>query len=488
MADWEEVVVSDSSTTRAITRASKQGQLRKLASRLYTKNFNDSAEIIIKRNLWQIVGAYFPGAIIADRTALENAPASDGSVCLVANSESDISLPGIILRPRKGLPPSTDDRPFIAGLHLSSTPRAFLENMRATRARGGRVARTLSTKELEERLDGFLRIGGESALNRLRDETRDLAISLNMQAEAKKLDDIIGALLCTKGTSLQSDLGKARSLGRPYDPTRIKLFEILEKELRDHPPIFRERLVKSEEGRTTQAFFEAYFSNFIEGTEFEVEEALNIVFRGVIPRERPDDAHDILGTYRMVVSQAQAGSDLTFENFIQVLKYCHANIMESRRDMRPGEFKLTKNRAGATFFVEPELILGTLEHGFKICRSFNSPFARAIFMMFLISEVHPFTDGNGRTARILMNAELSSANEERIIIPTVYRENYLAALRSLSRSEHPGALIRMLDYAQRWTAAINWQGIESTRNELANSNAFVDSREAEDKGIRLKLP
>ena len=35
-------------------------------------------------------------------------------------------------------------------------------------------------------------------------------------------------------------------------------------------------------------------------------------------------------------------------------------------------------------------------------------------MMFLIAEVHPFADGNRRTARIMMNAELAAAGEERI--------------------------------------------------------------------------
>lgn len=50
----------------------------------------------------------------------------------------------------------------------------------------------------------------------------------------------------------------------------------------------------------TLAFFEAYFSNFIEGTEFTVEEAAEIVFEGVIPQERPADAHEVLGTFRVV--------------------------------------------------------------------------------------------------------------------------------------------------------------------------------------------
>jgi Fic family protein len=32
-------------------------------------------------------------------------------------------------------------------------------------------------------------------------------------------------------------------------------------------------------------------------------------------------------------------------------------------------------------------------------------------MMFLVSEVHPFTDGNGRVGRVLMNAESTAAGE-----------------------------------------------------------------------------
>src|SRR5690606_27259314 len=141
--------------------------------------------------------------------------------------------------------------------------------------------------------------------------------------------------------------------------------------------------------QATLAFFEAYFSNFIEGTEFEVEEAADIIFRGVIPSTRPEDAHDILGTYRIISELHEAGSAKKFEDFIRLLRHGHAAIMESRKAMHPGEFKLTGNRAGSTTFVAPDLVEGTLEQGFGLCRSLESPFARAVFMMFLIAEVHP---------------------------------------------------------------------------------------------------
>lgn len=96
----------------------------------------DPPEAIIVRNFWNIVVGYFPGALIADRTALENAPASDGSVCLITARGRDIPLPGLTLRPRRGPGPLPTDRPFLGELFLSSTARAYLENMRPSRARG----------------------------------------------------------------------------------------------------------------------------------------------------------------------------------------------------------------------------------------------------------------------------------------------------------------------------------------------------------------
>ena len=153
-----------------------------------------------------------------------------------------------------------------------------------------------------------------------------------------------------------------------------------------------------------------------------------------------------------------------------------------------GEYREEENRAGLTLFVAPDLVPGTLEEGFALYRSLESPFERAVYMMFLVSEVHPFADGNGRIARVMMNAELFAGGEERIIIPTVFRGNYLAALRALSRTGRPEPLVRVLDYAQRWTRALDWSSLGIAERELERCNAFLDSDEAEAEGRRLQMP
>src|ERR1051325_9703034 len=110
-----EVFVSDASIAADVSRAVKAGKLRKLGSRLYTRNLTDPPERIVARNLWPLIAKYLPGAQIADRTALEHRPAPDGSVFLISDHKRDIALPGAILRSRKGAPALESDHAFIGG-------------------------------------------------------------------------------------------------------------------------------------------------------------------------------------------------------------------------------------------------------------------------------------------------------------------------------------------------------------------------------------
>lgn len=484
-----EVFVSNAAIASAVSRAAAQGRIRQIAPKLYTSNLDDPPERIVRRSLWELVASYLPGALIADRTAIENRPASDGSIFVVSDRKRDIVLPGITIRPRSGAPPLESDRPFVGGLFLSSTARAFLDNMASSRKRGGDVSRTLSRVELEARLDDVLRRSGVGILNALRDEARRIAPLIDRDAEYEALDRLIGALLGTREDRLASERGKARGAGTPFDPDRLKLFDALHAELRTTAPFSRPAEQRSAEARSVLAFYEAYFSNFIEGTEFEVNEAADIVFNNVIPRDRPEDAHDVMGTWKLVsdpVEMARTPRDP--QTLLALMQSRHALLMGARLDKQPGRFKREANRAGSTLFVAPDQVEGTLARGFEYYQSLDTPFARAVFMMFLVSEVHPFVDGNGRIARIMMNAELVAAGEERIIIPTVYRNNYLTALKALSQNVQPTPIIRTLDFARKWVAAVSWIDLDTARRALESCHAFVDPAEADDRGIRLRLP
>jgi len=350
--------------------------------------------------------------------------------------------------------------------------------------------RTLTRPELEEWLEALIDQRGEEGFRVLREQVRELAPPLGLEDELRLLDPLMGAVLGTRQVRAASARLRARQRGFPYDANRVELFEALFEALERIAPPIRPVLDPDAPRHRFLPFFDAYFSNFIEGTEFAVEEAREIVFEGVIPSSRPEDAHDVIGTYRLVSDRAEMSrvpADDANE-LIVLLKERHRVLMEGRPDRHPGVFKRETNRVGNVQFVAPTLVEGTLREGFNVYRRLAAPFARAVFQTFLVSEVHPFDDGNGRIARVMMNAELVTASEQRIIVPQVYRNNYLMSLRALTVNGRADALIRTLDFAQRYTGSIDYSTFEVARAMLEETNAFGDPVEADATGARLVLP
>ncbi len=339
----------------------------------------------------------------------------------------------------------------------------------------------------EAELDKVLAIRGEHRFNQLRDACRALADQVGRQQEFKRLDGIMGALLGTHASKvLRGRQALARAAGQPYDPDRLVLFDTLFSRLRTEA--LPELMATAETGtaRENFAFFESYFSNYIEGTTFLVSEAEEIVFEGRIIPNRTEDSHDILGTFQAAMQAPWRDSPpATAVDFLQWLKSVNALVMRSRLDKNPGEWKDQNNQAGSTLFVAPALVQGTLKEGFERIQALEDPLARALMTMFVVSEVHPFKDGNGRTARLAMNCVLSSAGLCRIIVPTVYREDHLLPLKSLSNHADATPYIRSMTRIHAWTNAFDYgQSRRDLHETLKRCNAFEEDL----RNYRLILP
>ncbi|HTP26596.1 MAG TPA: hypothetical protein VMK12_13205, partial [Anaeromyxobacteraceae bacterium] len=373
LLELPEVFPASAAPRSTVSDALRRGELRRLARGLYTRDLDDPPEQVIRRNLWDVVAALYPGALIADRSARLGRPAEDGSLFLVHDRPGEVQLPGLDLRPRSGPPALEGDLPYPAGLHMSSVPRALLENAALSRGRRGRVPRTLTRPELEEWLESLIDQRGEEGFRALREQVRALAPGLGLEDELAVLDPLMGAVLGTRQVRATSPRLRARQKGFPYDAARVELFETLFEALDAAAPVVRPVLDSDAPRYRFLPFFEAYFSNFIEGTEFAVDEAREIVFEGVIPPARPEDAHDVMGTYRLVSDPAEMSRvPADAGELVDLLKSRHRVLLEGRPEKHPGAFKTEANRVGNVQFVVPTLVEGTLREGFGIYRRLTS--------------------------------------------------------------------------------------------------------------------
>jgi len=83
-------------------------------------------------------------------------------------------------------------------------------------------------------------------------------------------------------------------------------------------------------------------------------------------------------------------------------------------------------------------LMDALAHWMDTARADMHPVVFAALLHLRFVTVHPFVDGNGRVARLLMNAALIQSGYLPVIIPPILRADYLAALRAYRQGREQG--------------------------------------------------
>ncbi len=468
--------------TKVLSKQHQEKKLRRIYQGIYTDDLINSIESIVLKNWMQILPHIVSNGILAYRTAVDLKPlpfnANNTIVFVISTYTKTIQLPGLLVKIYRGNPLEFTEQ-ILPILSRSNTARMLLENLSTVRGAAYIGVKTVGVEGVEKLLAKILRLGGEKKLNTLRDEAKQIADALNLKHEYKKLSVLISALLSTHldDNALTTSYAKAVAKKKPYDAHRIQLFDTLLVYLKQC--CFIERIYPYE-ARTFKylSFYESYFSNFIEGTEFMIDEAEKIIFKGEEVNHRHADSHDVLSNFLLTNDYSEMCiTPQTAEELIDILQRRHALLMKERPEKNPGKFKNKPNKVGNTFFVLPEDVLGTLHQGFKQYEILSPGLEKALFMQFLISEIHPFDDGNGRLSRIMMNAELVNHGNYKIIMPSVHRDSYLNGLRLASRDQSFRTYVKVMDQAQAYTASINWHDYHKAREKLERDDANLTSDE-----------
>lgn len=461
----------DGSADSLRKKARRQGWLS-LGHGIYCETGDDLNSLVFSN--WQdIVYSMFPDAIVSHRTAITLRPEKD-TIFLTrpVSAYRNYKVGPLAISVTPG-DVQIATCPIGKELRATDDARTWLENLSASRRRGA-VPRALGQEMLEVELDKIMARNGETYLKATRQVANDIAPQLHLEEEAQKLDAIVGALCATRPHSgiLKSDRAIARANREPFDAHIVNCFDTLVRALGSHElPTIKTQLDR--QSWRHQAFIESYFSNYIEGTRFAVREAEEIVFERQVDESRHADSHDILAVYDMAVDVDQMiATPSAPDEFRQMLSLRHAFLMHDRPDKRPGKWKEKPNQAGNVTFAAPETVNGTLTQGLERYLDLPAGFARAVFMHFIITQVHPFDDGNGRLARLFLSAELVSAGESKIVIPNVKRDDYINGLRMANRDEDFRVVLKVMAQLYRYTAALPWRDYDEIVTTLEAHHAF----------------
>lgn len=85
--------------------------------------------------------------------------------------------------------------------------------------------------------------------------------------------------------------------------------------------------------------------------------------------------------------------------------------------------------------LNPEAVLDAMETLGALMKEEESVLVRAILGHFFFVYIHPYMDGNGRTARFVMNSQLVTAGYPWVVVPVERRQEYMAALEKASVEE-----------------------------------------------------
>ena len=175
-----------------------------------------------------------------------------------------------------------------------------------------------------------------------------------------------------------------------------------------------------------------YESNSIEGNSLTLRETEIVLSKGITVSGKPLKDHmeavNLMQAWELVKDLAKPDAALTENNLLDL----HRIVLTRVEDHFAGNYRTTGVRiAGANFIPPTPLKVPELmTELFTGLTTIPDPIERAARVHHGIAHIHPFADGNGRTARLAMNFILLAAGYPPISIPTALRQAYYSALEA----------------------------------------------------------
>lgn len=183
-----------------------------------------------------------------------------------------------------------------------------------------------------------------------------------------------------------------------------------------------------------------YTSNALEGNSLTETETKIVIEDGITIGGKPVRDHlEALGhseAYDLLFRLAK-NKDITETNIKELHRLFYYRIDASQA----GKYRKQKVIITGTDFIPPapdkiSVLMESFVDGIPGIREKNHPVEFAAIIHKELVTIHPFIDGNGRAARLLMNLALLQSGYPVAIIPPIMRREYLDTLNKTHKGDY----------------------------------------------------
>lgn len=230
----------------------------------------------------------------------------------------------------------------------------------------------------------------------------------------------------------------------------------------------------------------AYTSNAIEGNTLTRKETALVIEEDITSSPKPIndylEARNHAKAYDYIIEQAKAETPITECTILQI----HKIILSGIDEMNAGFYRAVRVRISGSQVVLPNpLKVPELMQDFSnwLSEKHNNPIMAAIEAHYKLVTIHPFVDGNGRTARLLMNMLLLRNGYTPIIIRPIDRKRYLSALESRQVTGKEDGYIKFMLTALNRSLKTIIDMLDTQKADIAPAKLMTISRFAKLVGV-----
>jgi len=195
---------------------------------------------------------------------------------------------------------------------------------------------------------------------------------------------------------------------------------------------------------TRAEVFESFLINFavnstsIEGNTITLKQAYNLFKENILPKNKTlREVYDLTNTKKVIEYLKEKKPKIDAELIIKIHDMLLENI-DMRKGFRNQDIKIL----GQPFKPSPARYvradINTLLDWYNENKGKLHPLILAILFHHKFENIHPFSDGNGRTGRVLMNHILDLLRCPPIVISNRHREQYLNAMKDADEAIRKG--------------------------------------------------